>query len=150
MLILKLQQLELFFSDRDETVSYDLPITFANTGFAKMYSMPKVGQPVKCSFLGTGLEDGFIDGSFYNSENLPPTTDPALHMVGFEDGTTIIYDEKTKAISISASGGVNINGLNIGPDGTLTLANGVVVDTHIHQQDSDSDGNTEQPTGGPE
>lgn len=138
------------FADRDDVVSYDLPILFPNTGFMKLYSMPKVKQPVKCSFLGTGLEDGFIDGGFYNDENPPPTTDPTLHMVKFEDGTTIVYDEKSKSININASGGVNINGLNIGQDGTLTLATGVVVDTHIHQQDKDSAGNYEQPTMGPQ
>lgn len=138
------------FADRDNVVSYDLPILFPNTGFMKLYSMPKVNQPVKCSFLGTGFEDGFIDGSFYNDENPPPATDPTLHMVYFGDGTSVVYDEKTKSISINASGGVNINGLNIGPDGTLTLANGVVVDTHIHRQANDSSGDSQQPTEGPQ
>lgn len=92
------------FSDRDSVVSYDLPITFANTGFAKMYSMPKVGQPVKCSFLGTGMEDGFIDGSFYNSENMPPKTGN-VHYVAFDDGAFVEYDADSKAITLKSGGG---------------------------------------------
>lgn len=137
------------FPDRDNVVSFDLPILFASTGFVKVYSMPKVQQPAKCSFLGTGMEDGFIDGGFYNDENPPPTTDPTLHMIQFGDGSSITYDEKTRSLSMDILGGVNINGLNIGPDGTLTLANGVVVDNHYHEQPNDSGNNAEQPTGEP-
>lgn len=48
-------------------------------------------------------------------------------------------------MNIKTTGNVNINGLTIAPNGTLTLANGVVVDTHIHDQANDSAGNTEQP-----
>ena len=137
------------FSDRDNTVSYDLPITFANTGFAKIYSMPKVGQPVKCSFLGTGMEDGFIDGSFYNSDKQKKKTGDHLHYIAFDDGAFVEYDAESKIMTLKSGGGVNINGLGIGPDGTLTLKDGTVVDSHYHDQPNDSSGNTEQPTSGP-
>lgn len=138
------------FPDRDDVVSFDLPIMFASTGFVKIYSMPKVKQPVKCSFLGTGLEDGFIDGGFYNDENPPPTTNPSLHMIHFEDGSSITYDADSKSLTMNIPGGVNINGLNIGPDGTLTLKDGTIVDTHFHTQGNDSAGNSQQPTDGPQ
>lgn len=52
-------------------------------------------------------------------------------------------------IDVKSTGPVNINGLKILPDGTLVLANGVVVDTHTHNQANDSAGNTEQPVGAP-
>ena len=109
------------FSDRDNTVSYDLPITFASTGFAKMYSMPKVGQPVKCSFLGTGMEDGFIDGGFYNPENMPPKTGENLHYIAFDDGALIEYDADSKIMTLKSGGG----GVLI--DDMLTVTKGVNV-----------------------
>ena len=52
-------------------------------------------------------------------------------------------------IDIKSTGDVNINGLVIRADGTLVLKNGVVMDTHIHSQGSDSRGDTEQDTGVP-
>lgn len=107
------------FSDRDNTVSYDLPITFSSTGFAKMYSMPKVGQPVKCSFLGTGMEDGFIDGGFYNSDNKPPKTGENLHYIAFDDGALIEYDADSKIMTLKSGGG----GVFI--DDMLTVTKGV-------------------------
>ena len=107
------------FSDRDNTVSYDLPITFASTGFAKMYSMPKVGQPVKCSFLGTGMEDGFIDGGFYNPDNMPPKTGENLHYIAFDDGALIEYDADSKIMTLKSGGG----GVLI--DDMLTVTKGV-------------------------
>lgn len=56
---------------------------------------------------------------------------------------------KSSGADIKTTGDLNINGLTIKPDGTLVLKNGVVVDTHIHNQGNDSAGNTQQPTGVP-
>ena len=113
------------FSDRDDTVSYDLPITFANTGFAKMYSMPKVGQPVKCSFLGTGMEDGFIDGSFYNSDNPPPKTGDHLHYIAFDDGAFVEYDAESKIMTLKSGGG------GIVLDDIVTVTKNLIVNNGI-------------------
>ena len=67
--------------------------------------MPKVGQPVKCSFLGTGMEDGFIDGSFYNSDNPPPKTGDHLHYIAVDDGALIEYDSESKIMTFKSGGG---------------------------------------------
>ena len=159
------------FSDRDNTVSYDVPITFANTGFAKIYSMPKVGQPVKCSFLGTGMEDGFIDGSFYNSDNPPPKTGDHLHYIAFDDGAIIEYDAESKIMTLKSGGGgivlddivtvtknliVN-NGIasgagggNVEITGSVTVSNdvtasGVSLTSHTHGGVQTGSGNTGGP-----
>lgn len=58
-------------------------------------------------------------------------------------------DIEAKVVNINASEGVTINGLSIAGNGTLTLANGIVMDTHIHTQGNDSGGNTEQPVSPP-
>lgn len=54
---------------------------------------------------------------------------------------------KDSGIDIKSTGDININGLIIKPNGQLVLANGVVVDTHIHSQENDSAGNAQQDTG---
>ena len=56
---------------------------------------------------------------------------------------------KSSGIDIKSTGSVNINGLNILPDGTLVTKDGVIVDTHNHAQANDSAGNTEQDVGAP-
>lgn len=43
-------------------------------------------------------------------------------------------------------GTVNINGVTISPSGVITLPNGVILNTHGHNQDPDSAGNTQQKT----
>lgn len=74
----------------------------------------------------------------------------AVFMGGWSSKTPTQYIQFVgNGINIKSTGNVNINGLTIRPDGTLVLANGVVVDTHIHLQDNDSAGNTEKPVGVP-
>lgn len=74
----------------------------------------------------------------------------ALYIGGFLNGAPQQYIHfLNNGINIKTTGNVNINGLTIAPNGTLTLANGVIVDTHIHEQENDSNGDSEQPTGGP-
>ena len=54
---------------------------------------------------------------------------------------------KDNGIDIKSTGDININGLIIKPSGQLVLANGVIVDTHIHSQGNDSAGNSQVDTG---
>lgn len=93
------------FEDEDDLVSYDLPIIHHSMGFAKFYSMPKVGMTALCGFLEeTGIEDGFIIGSFYNDENKPGKTGQ-VHYVQFDDGALIEYDESAKKLTLKSGGG---------------------------------------------
>lgn len=100
------------FADRDNVVSYDLPVIQHNAGFAKFYSMPQVGQNALCVFLGTGMEDGFIIGSFYNDEKAPPATSADIHMIEFEDGSKIEYSNGV----FNIVGNVVIDGLAVAKD----------------------------------
>lgn len=117
------------FADRDNLVSYDLPVLQHNSGSVKFYSMPSVGQPVLCLFLGTGMENGFIVGSFYTDENPPPTTDANIHLMKFASGL-IQYDAGSNSLTIVAPGGVNITG-NVIVQGDV-VANGISSTTHVH------------------
>lgn len=70
-----------------------------------------------------------------------------------------IYIKNSGDVSISntagsflleAGGNIVINGVTITPAGQIITPEGVTLNTHKHSQGNDSDGNTEQDTGGPE
>lgn len=89
-----------------------------------------------------------------NKKAMPPNTkrqydlNDALYLGGYLNEAPEQYIEfLDSGMNIKSTGDVNINGLKISPSGTLTLTNGVIVDTHIHSQAPDSDGNSEQDTG---
>ena len=72
----------------------------------------------------------------------------AVYMFTMMSGTPEQFVHfKDSGIDIKSTGDININGLIIRPNGQLVLANGVVVDTHIHSQENDSAGNAQQDTG---
>lgn len=74
----------------------------------------------------------------------------AVYMFTMMSGAPTQYIHfKSSGIDIKSTGIVNINGLNILPDGTLVTKDGVIVDTHSHAQANDSAGNTEQDVGVP-
>lgn len=72
----------------------------------------------------------------------------AVYMFTMMSGTPEQFVHfKDSGIDIKSTGDININGLIIKPNGQLVLANGVVVDTHIHSQGNDSAGNSQVDTG---
>ena len=74
----------------------------------------------------------------------------AVYMFTMMSGTPTQYIHfKSSGIDIKSAGIVNINGLNILPNGTLVTKDGVIVDAHSHAQANDSAGNTEQDVGVP-
>lgn len=91
-----------------------------------------------------------------NKAEAPPDTrrmydlNDALYFGGFLNGAPTQYIQfLDSGINIKSTGDININGLKISPTGQLTFVNGVVADTHIHSQGSDSHGDAEQDTGAP-
>lgn len=139
------------FSDEDDLVSYDLPVMSHAMGFAKFYSMPKVGMTAVCGFLeSTGIEDGFIIGSFYNDENKPLKTG-LMHYIDFEDGALVEYNEESKTMTLKSGGGgillddnVTISkGLRVSDD---VVAGSVSLQKHVHSGVQNGSGNTGGPT----
>lgn len=96
------------FPDRDDLVSNDLQVLQRNTGQNKDLSYPDVKENVLCLFLGTGEENGFILGSFYNQKNQPPENNQELRVTKYSDGTEIRYNRKTHEMEIKAVGTVKI------------------------------------------
>ncbi len=92
------------FDDEDSVVSYDLPVLQTNTYANKDYSMPDVGEDVLCLFLPSGLEEGFILGSFYAGEIELPESNGNVRTVVFADGTKISYDRALHTLSATMDG----------------------------------------------
>ena len=92
------------FDDEDSVVSYDLPVLQTNTFANKDYAMPDVGEDVLCLFLPSGLEEGFILGSFYAGEIELPESNGNVRTVVFSDGTKISYDRALHTLSATIDG----------------------------------------------
>lgn len=96
------------FPDRDDLVSNDLQVLQRNTGQNKDLSYPDVKENVLCLFLGTGEENGFILGSFYNDKNPPPMNNQDVRVTRYSDGTEVKYNRKTHELEVNAVGNVKI------------------------------------------
>nr|DAH50784.1 MAG TPA: baseplate assembly protein [Caudoviricetes sp.] len=106
------------FDDDDSIVSGDLQVLQKNTFKNQDFAMPDVGEDVVCLFLPSGTEEGFILGSVYSGEVVPPETSIDKRAVVFSDETKISYDRAAHSLTvkigkttITADGeNVNING----------------------------------------
>ncbi|MEC2131630.1 phage baseplate assembly protein V [Brevibacillus centrosporus] len=98
------------FPDRDDSVSYELPVIVAHTLKTKHFSLPDVGENVICLFQGNGAQDGYCLGAIYSDVDLPPVQDKNLCGVWFEDGSHVYYDREKKKLHVKAVSDVYIDG----------------------------------------
>lgn len=118
------------FDDQDDLISAELQIVVRGSLKNKDYWMPKVGEEVYCSF--TKQKKGYILGSVYSEEDIPPVVDENKRHMEFEDGTTIEYDSSTHALSIDCTGPINIQATgNVNVTGDV-IADGISLKTHTH------------------
>jgi phage baseplate assembly protein V len=84
--------------DKDKLISKPLPVKQHGSRSTSSFYCPKIGDDVSVTMLpNSNGGDGFIDGSFYNVGNPPPTIDPNVRHWKFVDGTIIEYAEKGPA-----------------------------------------------------
>lgn len=95
------------FRERDDLVSYDLPVLVKNTLKNKDYWMPDIGEQVLCCFLPIGIESGFVIGGFYTNSISKPAGTVNKRVTKYDDGTEIIYDRSAHLLEVKvpASGG---------------------------------------------
>ncbi len=84
----------------------ELPIIYPFTYGNSVYYMPKINETVACVFVNK--TQGFIIGSFYSQDRVPPIKDEECTYVKFEDGTLIKYDKGKGSLEIECIGDVNI------------------------------------------
>jgi len=120
------------FPDRDQAVSYWLPIVVRGSQSAKDYWLPEVGEQVVC-LMDEFDEDGAVLGSIYSSVDTPAAgmTADKRHFLA-ADGALFDYDDEAHALTvvlpagatlsvgasgaqmaIDASGNVTVNGATI-------------------------------------
>jgi phage baseplate assembly protein V len=104
------------FPDRDQMVSYWLPICFRKTQNDKEYWIPDLGEQVVC-LMDEHDENGTVLGSIYSSVDQPPTDPNTGHPVQsgdieqhtFKDGMTVQYNRATHAVTIALPAGATIS-----------------------------------------
>lgn len=100
-------------------VSYDLPIMVKQSMHNKDYWMPDIHEQVVCVFLPTGLEQGFILGSFYSDVDKTAVQNPDVRQVTFSDGTVIQYDREAHKLTANCVGNIEVQCQNA----TITASN---------------------------
>ena len=129
------------FDTLDGMVSYDLPVLQPRTVNAQHYSLPEPGEHVFCIFLPTGIEEGFIVGSYYTGGNKPPKSDDGIYYTKYSDGTLIEYDMNTATLTVDAAENITIRGLNI------SIMGNVFINGHLSVQGNISNTGSMQTCG---
>jgi phage baseplate assembly protein gpV len=135
--------------DRDALVSMELPVLQLGTAGVQSYLLPAPGERVLCLFLGSGVEQGFIVGSFYDDDNPPPVSGEVIYLRVASD-CFVLVNKSTKEVIVSTSGKVSItaaDGVYIIGDVDITgevtvsgdvVAGGISLVNHIHYDPGDS------------
>lgn len=113
------------FSDKDDLVSGNLMIVNRGSMADKDYWMPDIDEQVLCLMMpnksGQGLNEGFILGSFFSTEDGPQERSADVRAIKFGDGTVIKHDRSTGNLTINATGDISIIAA-----GTLTIRGALV------------------------
>ena len=97
------------FPDKNNLVSAWLPVAVRNSAKNKDECHLDIGEHVYCSMMGNGLEAGVVLCSIFDDTNKPPAGDADIRKTTFGDGTEIIYDRKSKSLTINCVGDITIN-----------------------------------------
>jgi phage baseplate assembly protein V len=138
--------------DKRGLISRPLPVKQFGSKGTSAFWCPKIGDDVNVTMLpNSDGGEGFVDGSFYNTSNPPPVTNPDQRHITFADGTIIDYTEANartrtggslsittqQPITITCEGIITIqatktifNG-DVDINGTLVLE-GIIMNTHKH------------------
>ena len=115
----------VFFDYQSRVVSYNLQVMTKNSNRNKDYWMPDVGEQVTCVFLPTGIETGFILGSFFSDAAPPPVASQDKRHSTFGDGSIIELDRSTgkMLVKITGDADVEVGGNMVAnvPGGTATV-----------------------------
>lgn len=93
------------FPDRDNVVSWWLPVCVPKTQDDKFFWQPDLGEQVVC-MMDEHDENGCILGSVASAVDAPPAgLTPNDYLIQFEDGTTIHYNRSTHQLQITLGAG---------------------------------------------
>ena len=133
------------FPDRDQIISYWLPVLFPKTQDDKAYWIPDIGEQVVC-MMDEHDEAGAVLGAIYSSADPPPAASADKYRVLFKDGAAIEYDRAAHALSAALPDGAKLTivasgaTLSIDPNGNVTVhaAAGISLITSAHSNSVDA------------
>lgn len=96
------------FPDRDNLLSYWLPIVVPKSQNDKAYWIPDVGEQVVC-LMDEHDEDGAVLGAIYSSADATPVQSADKWHVAFKDGAAAEYDRAAHALSITLPAGATVS-----------------------------------------
>ena len=137
------------FPDRDQLLSYWLPILFPKTQNDKSYWIPDVGEQVVC-LMDEHDEAGAVLGAIYSSVDTAPVQNADKYHLSFRDGASFEYDRAAHAFAMSLPNGATMSlsahGASIAIDAsgniTVQAAGGISLITSAHNDSVDSIINT--------
>ena len=100
-------RLRVVFQERDQLVSWWLPIVMAKTQNDKAYWMPDIGEQVVC-LMDERDEDGAVLGAIYSSVDATPVASANKWHVTMKDGATFEYDRTAHVLDMKFSDGAEI------------------------------------------
>lgn len=112
------------FPDRDEVVSYWLPVMQKKTLKDKAYWMPDIQEHVVC-LMDENDEFGVVLGAIYSDADTPPVDSQNKCHIVFEDGTVIEYDRSAHKLTATVQGDIEVEATgslvaNISGETTIT------------------------------
>lgn len=119
--------LRVAFPDRDQLMSYWLPIVVPKTQNDKFYWIPDIGEQVVC-LMDEHDEAGAVLGAIYSKVDTPPVANPDKWHITMRDGAAFEYDRAVHALAVTLPAGaafsINTSGASIAidPSGNVTIS----------------------------
>jgi len=137
------------FPDRDQMLSYWLPVLFLKTQNDKSYWIPDIGEQVVC-LMDEHDEAGTVLGAIYSSADTPPVQSADKYHMSFKDGASVEYDRAAHALTVTLPNGATMNasahGASIAIDASGNISvhatGGINLITSAHNASVDSIINT--------
>jgi phage baseplate assembly protein V len=96
------------FPDRDQMLSYWLPVVVFKAQNDKGYWLPDLGEQVVC-LMDEHDEAGAVLGAIYSVADTPPVQSADKFHISFKDGASFEYDRAAHALAVSLPGGATVN-----------------------------------------
>ena len=132
------------FPDRDQMLSFWLPVLFPKTQDDKAYWIPDLGEQVVC-LMDEHDEAGAVLGAIYSSADATPVQSADKYHLAFKDGASADYDRAAHKLAVTLPAGatmnVSANGASIAIDsgGNITVhaSGGINLVTSAHNDSVD-------------
>jgi len=93
--------------ERDNLVTYWIPVSQRNTHHNKHRSLPDLGAHVQILLAANGVDGSYL-GSIYSGPEPPPVVDNDQEYVRFKDGTEVLYDPASHTYRINSVGKIEV------------------------------------------